>query len=152
MKQVQITKEGLENLHKERAELIEVKRPTVIDRLQKARAMGDLSENSEYTSAKEELAFTEERIKEIEAIVKHAEVAEAMHSKSLIALGSKVTVEKEGHSDHFTIVGEFEADPVEKKLSYNSPIGKALIGKKVGEVIDVQVPAGNMTYKILSIN
>ena len=151
MKDVQLTKEGLENLQREHRELIETKRLSSIERLQKARAMGDLSENSEYAAAKEELLFVEERIKEIEQIIKFARVTENSSHKSKISLGSKIVVENDGKSDLFTVVGEFEADPVEKKLSYNSPIGKALMGKAVGDVINVEVPAGRITYKILEI-
>lgn len=151
MNGVKLTKEGLENLKKELGDLIETKKPSSIERLQKARAMGDLSENSEYSSAREEVEFVEGRIKEIEGVLKHAEVEENTNRSSKISLGSKVKVMSDGKSDMFTVVGEFEADPVEKKLSYNSPIGKALMGKTVGDVINVEVPAGNITYKVLEI-
>lgn len=151
IKSVKLTKDGLENLKKELGDLIETKKPASIERLQKARAMGDLSENSEYNAAREEVEFVEGRIKEIEEILKHAEVEENTNHSSKISLGSKVRVVSDGKSDMFTVVGEFEADPVEKKLSYNSPIGKALMGKTVGDVINVEIPAGNIIYKVLEI-
>ena len=150
MKSVQLTKEGYYNLKKELKELLEVKKPKAVDRLQKARAMGDLSENSEYSAAKEELAFVEGRIQEIEAILKTAKVVES-HQNEIVDIGVKVTVEKEGKKEEFHIVGEFEADPSSKKLSHNSPIGKALIGKKVGDWVEVKVPAGRIKYKIVDI-
>ena len=147
----QLTQDGLNKLQEELKILIEVKRPTTVERLSKARAMGDLSENSEYTAAKEELAFVEGRVKEIEEILKNAEVVENQTNGLEISLGSQITVEANGEKDMFTIVGEFEADPMAKKLSSTSPIGKALIGKKMNDTVIVEVPSGKITYKVLSI-
>lgn len=148
----QLTQDGLEKIQNELKELKETKRPRAVDRLSKARAMGDLSENSEYSAAKEELAFVEGRIREVETILKNAEVVSNGTTGALVTLGSKITIETNGHQDSFSIVGEFEADPVSKKLSVTSPIGKALIGKKIGETVEIEVPAGKTAYKILSIN
>jgi transcription elongation factor GreA len=119
--------------------------------LAKARAMGDLSENSEYAAAKEELAFVEGRIREIEEILNDAEVVKNSDSSDQVRLGSSVTVETNGKNDLFQIVGEFEADPMNKKLSQNSPIGQALINKKVGDSVEVSIPAGKVQYKIVGI-
>ena len=151
MKQTQLTKDGLNNLKKELSLLMQKKRPSTIERLQKARAMGDLSENSEYSAAKEELAFVEGRIKEIEEILKNAEVVENRANGTEISLGSQVMVEANGEKDLFTIVGEFEADPMAKKLSSTSPIGKALIGKRTHDTVEVEIPSGKIIYKVLQI-
>jgi transcription elongation factor GreA len=151
MNKVQLTKEGYENLQKEYKDFIEVKKPFAIDRLQKARSMGDLSENSEYNAAKDELGFVEGRILEIEEIFKQAEVVENHLVNNQVELGASVTVEVNGKKELFQIVGEFEADPMNKKLSHTSPIGKALLGKKIGDWVEVEVPAGKMKYKIVEI-
>lgn len=151
MKKVQLTQEGYENLQKELKNLIEVKKPQAVERLSKARAMGDLSENSEYTAAKEDLSFVEGRIQEIEEIIKTAEVVTNHNGNHTVDVGVAVIVEANGKQDVFYIVGEFEADPMNKKLSHTSPIGKALIGKKVGDVVEVEIPSGKIQYKILEI-
>lgn len=151
MKKTQLTKEGFENLKKELDELVKTKRPYAIDRLGKARSMGDLSENSEYTAAKEELAFVEGRILEIEEILKVVEVVENHNTADKVEVGSSVAVEVGGKKELFQIVGEFEADPMNKKLSHTSPIGHALLSKKVGDWVEVEVPAGKIKYKIIQI-
>lgn len=151
MKQVELTKAGLEKLQQELEQLKEQQKPEALERLEKARGMGDLSENSEYTAAKEELAFVTERIQEIEEILKHAKVVELHTNGQEVSLGSHVTVETNGQKDAFDIVGEFESDPGQKKLSNMSPLGKALVGKKIGTVIEVETPSGKVTYKILEI-
>lgn len=147
----QLTKEGLEILQKELKELIEDKKPKAIDRLQKARNMGDLSENSEYTSAKESLAIFEDRIFEIQETIKIAEVVEDRHNNHEVSLGSHVLVSTDGVEKDFHIVGEYEADPTTNKLSITSPIGKSLIGKKVGDSVETVVPDGSIQYKIIKI-
>jgi transcription elongation factor GreA len=151
MKKVQVTQEGFENLRKELKELIEVKRPAVFERLAKARAMGDLRENSEYSASKEEQAFVEGRIMELEQLLKKVEIIKASDETGTIQIGTAVVVDTAHKKDTFYIVGEFEADPINKKLSQTSPIGKALIGKKVGDTVEVEVPAGKLTYKILEV-
>jgi len=148
----QITKQGLEILQNELKDLQESKKPLAIDRLQKARNMGDLSENSEYTAAKDGLAMIEDRIQTIEYTIKNAEIVEDTHNNHNISLGSHVKVQSEGEEKQFHIVGEYEADPATDKLSMTSPIGKALLGKKTGEIVEVEVPAGKTKYKILEIN
>ena len=151
MKKIQLTSIGFENLTNELKELENIKRPQVVDRLQKARAMGDLSENSEYSAAREELELIEGRIFEIKQILKNAEVVQTNNQKASVQIGSSVVVEINGKKEKFEIVGEFEANPMEKKLSHNSPIGQALIGKKPGDWVEVEVPAGKIRYKIVEI-
>ena len=151
MKKVQLTKQGYENLQKEYQKLIKVKRTHAVQRLHDARAMGDLSENSEYSAAKEELAFIEGRIQEIEELLKNIEIVQNNSHGGKITLGSHVTVQVNNHTELFQIVGEFEVDPMNKKLSSTSPIGKALMNRKVGEEIEVEVPDGKLKYKILQI-
>src|SRR3989344_1667358 len=151
MKKVQVTKEGLEKLQKEHHELKDVKRPSAVERLQRARGMGDLSENSEYTAAKEDLALVEGRIQELEELLKNVEVVQNNSHSNTVTLGSRVKVIHNDTEDELQIVGEFEADPINKKLSSISPIGKALINRKVGEEVEIEVPAGKLKYKILEI-
>jgi transcription elongation factor GreA len=150
-KKIQFTSEGFEKLKKELEELSGTKKQNAIDRLQKARAMGDLSENSEYTAAKEDLAFVEGRVRELEEVIKNAEIVEKTSSENKIEIGSTIILEIQGKQDTYMLVGEFEANPREKKLSQTSPIGKALLGMKKGDVIDVKVPVGTMKYKIIDI-
>src|SRR3990170_4741084 len=111
MKKTQLTKTGYEALKKEYEELVSVKRPKAVERLAKARSMGDLSENSEYSAAKEELAFAEGRIQEIEEIMKNSEIIDSSKSSG-VNIGDEVIVDKNGTQETFTIVGEFEADPL----------------------------------------
>lgn len=147
-----LTAEGLEELKKEYHELVEKKRPGLVDRLADARELGDLSENSEYAAAKEDLAFVDGRIIELENILKDAQVVLiSKRQKSSVSLGCKVHVKINGKDVVFTIVGEWEADPTEKKISHSSPLGKALIGKKVGEVAIVEAPVGKLDYKVIKI-
>ncbi len=151
MKKTQLTTEGFEKLKTELDELKKTKRPLAVDRLQKARAMGDLSENSEYVAAKEELAFIEGRIQEIEEILKNVEVIKNQISNEKVSLGKEVIVQINGMQENFKLVGDYEADPMAHKISSTSPIGQALMGKKVGESVEISIPAGKCTYKILNI-
>lgn len=146
----QFTQDGFESLQKELKELVDVARPKAVDRLQKARSMGDLAENSEYHAAKDELSFVEGRVREVEELLKNGQIIDPVDTDG-IAIGAEVRVEKDGVEEIFHIVGEFEADPLSKKLSATSPIGKALMGKKEGEIVSVEVPAGTLKYKILKI-
>jgi len=151
MKKIQLTKSGFEKLKKELEELKTKTKEKVLKRLDQARRMGDLSENSAYSSAKEELNLIEGRISELEEILKNAEVLESNNDKTTVQVGSSIVVEIDGKKEKFEIVGEFEADPLNKKLSHTSPIGKALTGKKVGDWVEVEVPAGKIKYKIVEI-
>jgi transcription elongation factor GreA len=151
-KQLQMTKEGLEALKRELDELVEVKRPKLVERLAYARQQGDLSENSDYLNAREELEFLDGRISELEQVLKSTSVIEGKNGKKDgVGLGTKVTVKVDGKKSVFDIVGEWEADPVNKKISHESPLGKALVGKKIGEKVEVEAPAGKLTYEILAI-
>ena len=151
MSKIQLTKQGFEDLQKEHQDLTKNKKPQAVERLQKARAMGDLSENSEYSAAKDGLAFVEGRIQEIEEIIKQAVVVENHTSGNKVELGTSVLVEVDGRKELFQIVGEFEADPMNKKLSQNSPIGRALFNKKAGDLVEVDIPIGKVRYKIVEI-
>ena len=151
MPKTQITQKGFNDLKTELEDLTKSKKPKAIDRLGKARSMGDLSENSEYTAAKEELAFVEGRVQEIQQVLDNAEVTSSNNSGDLVQIGSSVTVEFNDKNEIFQIVGEFEADPINKKLSKNSPVGQALINKKAGDLVEVNIPAGKVQYKIIDI-
>ena len=130
--------------------LTKVKRPEILTRVSQARNMGDLSENAEYTVAKEELSFTDGRIDELDELLKQVVIISNNHS-STIKLGSTVHVNTGDDKEEFTLVGEWEADPKEKKISHESPLGKALIGKKVGDKVEVEAPAGKIIYVIEAI-
>lgn len=149
-KNVVLTKQGLDTLKAEHEELVNVKRPVAVTRLAEARDQGDLSENSEYSSAKQDLAFIDGRILELEEILHGAKLI-TTHSMSQVDVGSKVTLHIHGKEEVFSIVGEWEADPGQKRISHESPLGKALLGKKVGEKVEVEAPAGKILYKILHI-
>lgn len=150
-KKIYLTKEGLDELKQEYDDLTKVKRPEVLDRVSQARNMGDLSENAEYTVAREELSFIDGRIDELEELLKQVVMISNNHSNT-IKLGSTVKVNTGSDKDEFTLVGEWEADPKERKISHESPLGKALIGKKVGEKVEVEAPAGKIVYTIEAIN
>lgn len=145
-----LTKEGLIELKAEYEDLSKNKRPLAVLRLSDARELGDLSENSEYASAKQDLSFIDGRIAELEDILHGAKVI-TTHIKSYVDVGSRVTIHVNGKKDVFSLVGEWEADPMSKKISNSSPLGKALMGKKVGEEAEVEAPAGKILYKIVSI-
>jgi transcription elongation factor GreA len=147
---VVVTKEGLDALKAEYEELVNVKRPEAVTRLATARDQGDLSENSEYTDAKQSLSFIDGRIAELEVVLHDVKVV-TTHAKGQVDVGCKVTLHINGKKEEFTVVGEWEADPASKKISHESPLGKALLGKKVGEKVEVEAPAGKILYKILSI-
>ena len=148
--QILLTKEGVKQLKEEYEELINQKRPVAVERLANARSEGDLTENSEYTAAKQDLAFIDGRITELKLILSEAKIV-ASHSKKKVDVGCKVTLHVNGKREHFTIVGEWEADPMQKKISHSSPLGKALLGKKPGDKVEVEAPAGKILYKILHI-
>lgn len=149
---VQLTQAGFEELKNELKNLVEARRPAVVERLSNARSMGDLSENSDYHQAKEELEFLDGQISELQTILYQAKVVKKSNGSRQVGVGSKVKV-KAGKTEHiFHIVGEWEADPKEKKISHESPLGKALVGKGVGDRVEVSAPAGKVAYEILAIN
>lgn len=153
-KKIYLTKEGLEQLKKEHNDLTHKRRPELIERVSSARNMGDLSENGEYIAAREELSFIDGRIEEIEEILKQVIIISEKSSGSnsrVVELGSTVTVKRDGKRESFTLVGEWEADPKEKKISHESPLGKALIGRQIGEKVEVAAPAGHILYTIVDV-
>ena len=117
-RKIYLTKEGLDELKKEHEGLIKVKRPDVLERVSQARSMGDLSENAEYVAAREELSFIDGRIDELEELIKQAVLIQETRSKGQVKLGSTVTVTIKGKKEVFTVVGEWEADPKERKISH----------------------------------
>ena len=153
-KKIYLTKAGLEDLKKEHEELVKVKRPTVVIRVSDARNQGDLSENAEYVAAREELSFIDGRIDELEELLKQVSLIEETPkgAASGVALGSEVTLKIDGKQEVYRVVGEWEADPAEKKISHESPLGKALLGKKIGESVEVEAPAGKILYTIVSLS
>ena len=153
-KKIYLTKEGLGDLKKEFEELSKVKRPDVLARVSQARDLGDLSENAEYSAAREELSFIDGRIDELEELLKQAVVINSGRKTSggTVKLGSTVMLHIKGKKEIFTVVGEWEADPQERKISHESPLGKALIGKKVGDKVEVEAPAGKLLYSIVSVH
>ena len=147
---VQLTLTGYNELQEELNEL-QKQLPMAIDRVAKAREQGDLSENAEYHAAREDHAAVVGRIEELSDILNRSEIIQNTTSKTQVGVGSKVLVDVNNASHEFTIVGEWEADPSAKKISHESPLGKALIGKEVGEEVKVDAPAGVIVYKIKEI-
>ncbi len=148
-----LTAEGIEKIRVELDTLITQKRPEIAQRLRAAIEMGDLSENADYSSAKEDQAFIEGRILELEHILKNVAVIEEKNSGDNVEIGSEVTVREEGYDDEetFFIVGSKETNPGQGRISYESPIGKALLKHRVGEIVRVSTPAGDTNFKILKI-
>lgn len=147
---LQFTQEGFENLRKELEKLVG-RRPQVVINLTNAREQGDLSENAGYHAAKEELGQIDSRIREVKYLLR---VGKVVNDKAdgVISFGNKVTVEVNGQEMEFQIVEELEADPAKGKISTNSPIGAALIGKKAADLFEVETPSGTAKYKILKIS
>lgn len=145
----QITDEGKTELEDE-LEQLKSRRGAIADKIADARGFGDLSENAEYDAAREEQGLVESRIIEIEDILLNAEIIKPGRS-SKVVLGSKVTLKTGTKTMSYTVVGPVEADPLEGKISNESPIGTALMGKKVGESVTIATPKGDTTYEIVSI-
>lgn len=146
-----ISKEGYDKLKKELDERISVKRPEIAGRIEAAKELGDLSENAEYAEAKDEQAFNEGRINELTALLKNVTVVENSGDKHKISMGSKITAAAGGEIKKFTIVSFNEANPSEGKISNESPLGVAFLGRKKGEKITVNTPRGNVIYEILDV-
>jgi transcription elongation factor GreA len=149
-KTYQITEEGRDELQTELDEL-KGRRGDIADKIAEARDFGDLSENAEYDSAREEQGLVESRIAEIEDILLNADIIKAGKS-SKVGLGSKVELRMGKKTVAYTVVGPVEADPLEGKISNESPIGEALMNKKVGDAVTINTPKGEITYEIVSIN
>lgn len=150
-KTITLTPEGYEQLKAELKELKEVKRPEVIERIKRAKEFGDLSENAEYQTAKEDQSFIEGRIQELEDVVKHAKVVEKKHDASHVSIGSNVKVDIEGDTVEYEIVGPTESDALNNKISSESPVARALLGRKKGDTITVTTPGGDTAYRIIEI-
>lgn len=148
-----LTAEGLAALHHELAELTDRRRPEVIARIKAARELGDLSENADYEAARKEQSFLEGRVQQLEQMIKSAVMIEASsEGGNEVILGSTVVVETDRHgAETFTIVGSAEADATSGRISFTSPIGRALLGRHPGETIRVQVPAGTLDYKVVEV-
>ncbi|MEK7602662.1 MAG: transcription elongation factor GreA [Patescibacteria group bacterium] len=150
-KQFHLTKQGIEELKKELKTLIVQRRP-IAQRIKDAREFGDLAENAEYSSARQEQEKLEMRISEIENILLNVEVISKPKGDNKIQLGSTIQLKNDdGKIKEFQVVGTVEADPLNGKISDESPIGKALLGKKLGEIVEIKTPAETAEYKITEI-
>lgn len=145
-----LTAEGVQMLQNELHELSTTKRAEIAERLRDAMAAGDLSENAQYDAARDAQGMVEGRIAEIEHILKHVTLIKPEH-KGTVGVGSTVHVELETGKQKYQIVGSTEANPDEGKISNESPIGRALLGSKAGDEVEVEVPSGNISYKILRV-
>ncbi|HEX9269566.1 MAG TPA: transcription elongation factor GreA [Candidatus Limnocylindria bacterium] len=148
---VPISAEGLKKLEAELEELRTVKRQEVADRIHAAMEFGDYSENAELEQAKNDQAFLEGRILTVEQMVKNAVVIDERDHHDIVEIGSQVTIEANGDKEQYVIVGSAEAAPAEGRISNESPIGKALIGHKKGDLVRASVPRGEVELKILAI-
>ena len=150
---VYLTAEGIKELRKELDHLVNVKRPALAKRLRHAIQQGDLSENADYSAAKEEQGFLEGRIQQIEATLLRAKVIDENSPTDKVSLGNQVTVVEDGtdYEEVFQIVGSAEAQPANGKISYESPLGRALMGHKVGDIVTFNAPGGAIAFKIVNI-
>lgn len=155
IKETQITAEGLQKLEEELAQRKGAIREEILERIKEARAQGDLSENSEYDQAKEDQGKNESRIVELEQMIKTAVIIDtsASSKEGKVSLGCTVVLKdmETGEEETYTLVGTTEADPFDNKISNESPVGKAVIGKKIGDVVVAVTPAGELSYKILEV-
>jgi transcription elongation factor GreA len=145
-----LTKQGVEELKAEHTEL-NAQRSVIADRIKTAREFGDLGENMEYTAAMQDKERNENRISEIEHILKNVQVITAPKGDNKVVLGSTVNLKSDGKTKQFQVVGTVEADPLNGKISDESPIGKALMGKSVGDTVEIKTPAETATYSIAEI-
>lgn len=156
-KEYQMTQEGYEKLQQDLEHYIKVRRPEVIEKIKVARSFGDLSENSEYDAAKDEQGFIEQKILEMEEMIRYAKIIQHNEDDSRINLGAEVTFRElpNGEPETYKIVGSAEANPFEFKISNESPIAQALLGRNVGDKAFVSLPTGpedKMEIEILSVN
>lgn len=146
-----LSQERFDELSDELAELKSTKRMKIAERLKTAKEYGDLSENSEYAEAREEQASVETRIAELEDLLKNMEIVTKTKGSDTVRVGSTIVVKKSDKEMTYTIVGSYEADPLAGKISDESPLGSAFMEKKVGDTVNVDAPAGKVTYEILKI-
>jgi transcription elongation factor GreA len=149
---VHLTVEGAARMRRELDELTTARRPEVISRIRAAKELGDLKENADYTAAREEQSFLEGRIQSLEAQLRDAEIIDVPAPGSRIGLGSTVTIEVAGQTMTYAIVGSAESDPAAGRISGGSPVGKALIGRLIGDQVDVQTPNGVIGYRIVAVD
>lgn len=150
-KKFNLTQAGVDELTKELADHIAQRGP-VAEKIKTAREFGDLSENAEYQTARQEQEKLEARISEVEHILQNVEVIQKPKGDSKVQLGSTVKLKNDGKSKEFQVVGTVEADPLNGKISDESPIGQALLGKKLGDEVEIKTPAETTTYKIVEIS
>jgi transcription elongation factor GreA len=146
-----LSREGLARLREELDEMVNTRRAEVAARIHEAKEHGDITENAEYEDAKNEQAFVEGRIQSLSALIKNAVMIDENHSTTHVQIGSTVEIESDGSRERYTIVGSAEAAPSDGKISNESPVGRALLGRKKGDKVVVSVPAGDSTYKIVGI-
>lgn len=149
-KHYRLTQEGIDELQKELNGLV-AERPTIADNIKTAREFGDLSENAEYQAARQSQEKNESRIAELEAILASSELIKTPKNAGKVVIGSTVKL-KNGVTKEFQVVGTVEADPLNGKISDESPIGQALLGKKVGDEVEIKTPAETTRYKVVSIS
>ena len=147
-----LTKKSLEKLKKELNYLEKEKGREIAERLKHAKSFGDLSENAAYQEAKDAKAFLEGRILELKKIIGGAQIIKEQKKFDKVQLGSKILLLTEDGQENFQIVGLEEADPLRGKISYESPLGKALLSKRKGDLVEVEAPEGKIKYKIISIS
>lgn len=147
---IYVTQEGLKSLKEEYDHLVTVQRKEVAEKLRKARDLGDITENAAYDAARNEQAFIEGRIEELDELLKKVKVTEGAKA-SRVGIGSRVRVHLDGNEHEFHIVGTTEADPGNGRISHKSPLGQALMGKKIGDKVEVEAPVGKLVYHILEI-
>ncbi len=145
-----MTKNGLANLKKELAKL-ENRRPKAVERVETARQMGDLRENSEYHAAREDLVLLDTQINELKEVLANVRTVNKNNSPSKVGLGSLVTVKSGKQEIVYQLVGEHESDPFKGEISYTSPLGQALMGRKVGDKVIAETPRGKMAYQVVAI-
>ena len=150
-KPTDLSREGHEKLREELELMVNVRRSEIATRIHDAKEHGDLTENAEYEDAKNEQAFVEGRIQALETMIKNAVLIDEKHSTDHVQIGSTVHLQSDDGKETYTIVGSAEASPREGKISNESPVGRALLGKKKGDKVVVSVPAGDFTYTIVRI-
>ncbi len=150
-----LTQEGYDKIVAEHEELVAVRRREVAEKIKEALSYGDISENAEYDAAKNEQADLEDRIHKLEEMMRKAKIInESEVASDTVSVGKKVLVKSidDGEEEEYTIVGATEADPFEGKISNESPVGSALIGRKIGETVEIEVPDGSVSYKIVDVH
>jgi transcription elongation factor GreA len=152
-KKIHVTKQGLAEMETELKKLTSAQRSDVADKIKRAREVGGTENNAEYDDAKNEQAFIEGRILMLENIIRNAIIIEAPAVAGLVELGDKVLIQnQDGKIEQYTIVGSTEANPVDGKISNESPVGRALMGKKTGEKVEVKTPSGLLKLKIMEVS